>query len=64
MEPLARESLGEYLACALTYTFFADLDEELARFDPSLHRFVRRLRARADDISATLMDWMPAQLSS
>lgn len=58
-EPLARESLGEYVACALTYSFFPDLDERLARFDASLHRFVTRLRARAEDLSATILteDW-------
>ncbi|HEX5416923.1 MAG TPA: hypothetical protein VFZ25_14765 [Chloroflexota bacterium] len=55
MEPLARESVGEYLACALGYTFFADLDEELARFDPALHRFVNRVRDRGEDFSRTLV---------
>ena len=54
MEPLARESIGEYFACSLAYTFFDDLDEDLARFDPALHRFVVRLRGRADDFSQTL----------
>lgn len=55
MEPLARESVGEYLACALAYTFFGDLDDELAHFDPALHRFVNRLRDRADDFSHALV---------
>lgn len=58
-EPLARESLGEYIACALTYSFFPDLDARLAHFDAPLHRFVTRLRARAEDLSATIIteDW-------
>jgi hypothetical protein len=55
MEPLARESIGEYLACSLTYTFFPDLSDELASFDPSLHRFVTRLRSRAEDYSQLLV---------
>jgi hypothetical protein len=58
-EPLARESLGEYVACALTYTFFTDLNARLAQFDPSLHHFLTRLLARAEDLSATILseDW-------
>jgi hypothetical protein len=48
IEPLARESIGEYVACALTYTFFPDLSDELASFDPSLYRFLSRLRDRAE----------------
>lgn len=51
IEPLARESVGEYLACSLSYVFFDDLSEELARFDPLLHRFVSRLLSRAEDVS-------------
>jgi len=54
MEPLARESIGEYLACSLAYTFFEDLNQELARFDPALHRYVSRLRDRADDFSQAI----------
>jgi hypothetical protein len=49
IEPLARESIGEFVACALTYTFFPDLSDELARFDPSLYRFLSRLRDRAEE---------------
>lgn len=56
IEPLARESIGEYLACSLTCTFFPDLDQELEQFDPGLHRFVTRLLQRAEDLSQTLLD--------
>lgn len=54
-EPLARESVGEYLACAMSYSFFPDLDAELARVDPLLHRFVTRLLRRADEFSQSLL---------
>jgi hypothetical protein len=59
MEPLARESQGEYVACALTYSFFPDLAEELARFDASLFRFVVRLRQRADDCESSFLGSPP-----
>jgi len=49
IEPLARESIGEFVACALTCMFFPDLSDELARFDPSLHRFLTRIRDRAEE---------------
>lgn len=54
MEPLARESVGEFLACAMSYVFFDDLKDELAHFDPRLHRFVTRVLSRAEDLSQTL----------
>jgi len=54
LEPLARESVGEYLACAMSYTFFDDLAPELVQVDPQLSRFVRRLLSRAEDLSQTL----------
>jgi hypothetical protein len=59
VEPLARESIGEYLACSLSYLFFDDLSEELARIDPPLHRFVTRLLSHAEDISRRIasMEW-------
>lgn len=53
-EPLARESVGEYLACALSALFFDDLAADLARFDPRLNRFVTRLLSRAEDASQSL----------
>ncbi len=59
IEPLARESIGEYLACSLSYLFFEDLADELAHFDPPLHRFVTRLLSHAEDISRRieLVEW-------
>jgi len=58
-EPLARESVGEYFACALSYLFFDDLSQELAQFDTLLYRFVTRLINRAEDVSRGLQseDW-------
>lgn len=53
-EPLARESIGEYAACAMSYLFFDDLAAELAQFDPPLYRFLVRLLRRAEDVSQRL----------
>lgn len=54
VEPLARESIGEFLACSLSYAFFDDLYRELAEFDPSLYRFVRGLLRRAEALSTAI----------
>ena len=54
LEPLARESIGEYLACALSAWFFEDLAKELASFDPLLFRFVRGLMRRAEGLSRSI----------
>ncbi len=51
LEPLARESIGEFFACALSYWFFEDLAHELAEFDPMLFRFIRSLMHRAEEFS-------------
>jgi hypothetical protein len=56
VEPLARESIGEYLACGLTYTFFPDLADELVESDPGLHRFLTRMRSRAEDLSRWIVE--------
>jgi hypothetical protein len=56
VEPLARESIGEYLACGLTYTFFPELSDELAGSDPGLHRFLTRMRSRAEDLSRSIVE--------
>jgi hypothetical protein len=53
-EPLAKESIGEYLACSMSYLFFDDLADELAHFDPALFRFVKRVLSRAEDASRSL----------
>ncbi|MGH2459373.1 MAG: hypothetical protein ACRDIY_10960 [Chloroflexota bacterium] len=54
-EPLARESIGEFVACAISYLFFDDLRADLSQFDPVLYRFVSRLLSRAEDLSQTIL---------
>jgi len=54
LEPLARESVGEYLACALSSWLFEDLARELATFDPLLFRFIRGLIHRAEGFSRSI----------
>ena len=54
-EPLARESIGEYVACAISYLFFDELRDDLLHFDPVLYRFVARLLSRAEDLSQTML---------
>jgi hypothetical protein len=53
-EPLARESIGEFVACAISASFFPDLARRLATIDAALYHFVWRLRARAEAASAAL----------
>ncbi len=53
-EPLARESIGEYVACAISGFFFDDLREALLHLDPFLYRFVSRLLGRAEDLSRVI----------
>lgn len=51
VEPLAAESLGEYLACAMSFYFFPDLREDLREVDPDLHQLVAGILKEADEIS-------------
>ena len=51
MEPLAAESIGEYVSCALSYYFFPDLREELQKVDPDLHDLIDGLLREAEEIS-------------
>jgi len=53
-EALARESLGEFVACALSYSFFGGLARRLATLDPALYEFVAHLRSRAESVSQAL----------
>ncbi|MBI2864065.1 MAG: hypothetical protein HYX94_05835 [Chloroflexi bacterium] len=55
VEPLAGESLGEYVACAMSYCFFDDLREELAAKDLPLYRLVDGILRKADAISQQLI---------
>ncbi|TAK28677.1 MAG: hypothetical protein EPO21_22575 [Chloroflexota bacterium] len=54
VEPLAAESLGEYLACAMSFYFFPDLREDLRTVDPDLHTLVGGILAEAEEISAQI----------
>jgi len=53
-EPLAGESIGEYVACGLSYHFFPDLRTELMAVDPALYRLIDRFIAQAEDLSMRL----------
>ncbi len=53
-EPLAAESIGEYVACGLSYYFFPDLRAELRSTDPGLYRLIDRFIGQAEDLSARL----------
>ncbi|MBI2883077.1 MAG: hypothetical protein HY675_27935 [Chloroflexi bacterium] len=50
-EPLAGESLGEYIACAMSYYFFPDLREELLAVDPALYNAVDEILGQAELVS-------------
>ncbi|MCL5264651.1 MAG: hypothetical protein M1343_05585 [Chloroflexi bacterium] len=58
-EPLASESIGEYVACGLSYFFFPDLREELKEVDPDLHDLVEDLLRQADEISEMISEPAP-----
>lgn len=53
-EPLASESLGEYVACGVSYLFFDDLRQELEEVDRDLLTLVSRLVNQAEAISEQL----------
>ena len=55
VEPLARESIGEYISCALSYYFFPDLRAELAATDEPLHALVTAMIEQAEELSAQLL---------
>ena len=55
-EPLAAESLGEYIACGLSYYFFPDLRDELLQVDEPLYRLVDDILRRAEAVSARMQD--------
>lgn len=50
-EPLAAESLGEYVACGLSYYCFPDLRDELRAVDPALFRLVEHVLGQAEAVS-------------
>ncbi|MBI2939686.1 MAG: hypothetical protein HYY04_04540 [Chloroflexi bacterium] len=54
-EDLARESIGEYFACALGYYHFPDLRAELLATDPSLHDFIATILSHAEETSQQLL---------
>ena len=53
-EPLAAESLGEYVACAVSYLFFNDLRQELADVDADLLAAVAKLIGHSEQLSRRL----------
>ncbi|MCL5959683.1 MAG: hypothetical protein M1358_10295 [Chloroflexi bacterium] len=55
-EPLAKESLGEYAACALSYYFFPDLKEELQTVDPNLFNLVHSVLDEAELLSRLIQE--------
>lgn len=55
VDDLARESIGEYIACAMSHYFFPDLRAELAATDERLHDFVGSLLRQAELLSEQLI---------
>ena len=55
VEPLAGESLGEYVACAMSYYFFDDLREELKATDLPLYHLVDGMLGKAEAVSERLI---------
>ena len=51
VESLAAESLGEYLACAMSFYLFPDLREDLRDVDPDLHQLIGGILGEAEEIS-------------
>lgn len=58
-EPLASESVGEYAACGLSYTFFPDLREELREVDPRLFDLMEDLLRQAEEVSDRISQPVP-----
>lgn len=58
-EPLAAESIGEYIACGLSYYFFPDLRQELQQVDPGLYELVENLLQQAEEISSLISQPVP-----
>lgn len=56
MEPLASESIGEYVSCGFSYYFFPDLREELKQVDLELHDLIDTLFEEAEEISALMSE--------
>ena len=54
-EPLASESIGEYVACGLSYYCFPDLREELRHVDAGLYHAVGRMLGQAEAVSRLLL---------
>ena len=54
-EPLARESIGEYVACGLSYYFSPDLSAELRSVDPRLYDVIDRFVGEAEHISSRVL---------
>lgn len=50
-EPLAGESIGEYIACGMSYFLSPDLREELKDVDLDLHNLVEDILSQAEAIS-------------
>lgn len=53
-EPLAAESIGEYVACGISYQFFPDLSAELREVDAGLYRCIEGLLREAEELSALI----------
>jgi hypothetical protein len=51
VEPLAAESLGEYVACAMSYYYFSDLADELRQIDPELYNLIDKMFSQAEAVS-------------
>lgn len=56
VEPLAAESLGEYVSCGFSYYFFPDLREELKEVDPELYNLIDNLLREAEEISSLISE--------
>lgn len=59
VEPLASESIGEYVACAMSYYFFSDLKEELKQVDPGVYELVDRILRQAEMVSLAIASEIP-----
>ncbi len=59
VEPLASESLGEYVACAMSYYFFPDLKQQLREVDQDLHDLIEHMFQQAEMVSLAIAPVIP-----
>ncbi|MCL5961545.1 MAG: hypothetical protein M1358_19905 [Chloroflexi bacterium] len=60
-EPLAGESLGEYIACGMSYFLSPDLRQELRDVDLGLHDLVEDILAQAEAVSQEIGEFNKVQ---